>query len=147
MPGFIILHSDYHNNVISNFKLKQSDKASSYLMLVEKTSYHTCRETYHSIVKEENASLVWVASYLLLNYFWKCNHLSKTWLYIPDTFLSLLPLGGDIKVGIIDYIIKTLGDALTFGLLAIALRGKFERNIHGGHKGYVIIATSYFSCS
>jgi hypothetical protein len=66
---------------------------------------------------------------------------------IPDTFLSFLPLGGEIKVGIIDYIIKTLGGALTFGLLAIALRGKFERNIHGSHKGYVIITTSYFSCS
>jgi hypothetical protein len=42
-------------------------------------------------------------------------------------FLPLLSLGGDIKVGIIDYIIKIVGGALTFGLLAIALRRKFER--------------------
>jgi hypothetical protein len=51
MPGIIIVHSHYHNNGISNFKLNQSDKASSYLMLVEKTSCHTCRETYRSIGK------------------------------------------------------------------------------------------------
>ena len=42
-------------------------------------------------------------------------------------FLPLLPLGGDIKVGIIDYIIKIFGGALTFGLLIIAFRRKFER--------------------
>jgi uncharacterized protein YjbI with pentapeptide repeats len=42
-------------------------------------------------------------------------------------FLPLLSLGGEIKVGIIDYIIKIVGGVLTFGLLAIALRRKFER--------------------
>jgi pentapeptide repeat protein len=42
-------------------------------------------------------------------------------------FLPLLSIGGEIKVGIIDYIIKIVGGALTFGLLAIALRRKFER--------------------
>ncbi len=42
-------------------------------------------------------------------------------------FLPLLSLGGDIEVGIIDYIIKIFGGGLTFGLLAIALRRKFER--------------------
>jgi uncharacterized protein YjbI with pentapeptide repeats len=42
-------------------------------------------------------------------------------------FLPLLSLGGDIKVGIIDYIIKIVGGALTFGLLIIAFRRKFER--------------------
>jgi hypothetical protein len=41
-------------------------------------------------------------------------------------FLPLLP-AGDFKVGIIDYIIKIVGGALTFGLLLIALRRKFER--------------------
>jgi hypothetical protein len=35
--------------------------------------------------------------------------------------------GSEMKVGIIDYIIKMVGRALTFGLLAIALRRKFER--------------------
>jgi hypothetical protein len=33
----------------------------------------------------------------------------------------------DIKEGIIDFIIKIVGGALTFDLLAIALRRKFER--------------------
>jgi uncharacterized protein YjbI with pentapeptide repeats len=42
-------------------------------------------------------------------------------------FLPLLSLGGEIKVGIIDYIIKIFGGALTFGLLLIAFRRKFER--------------------
>jgi hypothetical protein len=42
-------------------------------------------------------------------------------------FLPLLSLGGDIKVGIIDYIIKIVGGALTFVLLGVALRRKFER--------------------
>jgi hypothetical protein len=43
-------------------------------------------------------------------------------------FLSLLSLGEDFKVGIImDYITKMVDGALTFGLLAIALRRKFER--------------------
>jgi uncharacterized membrane protein len=32
-----------------------------------------------------------------------------------------------IKVGVIDYIIKIVGGALTFGLLIIAFRRKFER--------------------
>jgi hypothetical protein len=36
-------------------------------------------------------------------------------------------LGGETKAGIIDYIIKIFGGGLTFVLLAIALRRKFER--------------------
>jgi hypothetical protein len=42
-------------------------------------------------------------------------------------FLPLLSLPGDIKVGVIDYVIKIVGGALTFGLLLIAFRRKFER--------------------
>jgi hypothetical protein len=42
-------------------------------------------------------------------------------------FLPLLSLPGDIKVGVMDYTIKIVGGALTFGLLIIALRRKFER--------------------
>jgi hypothetical protein len=41
-------------------------------------------------------------------------------------FLPLLPMG-DIKVGVIDYIIKIVGGAVTFGMIAIALRRRFER--------------------
>jgi hypothetical protein len=42
-------------------------------------------------------------------------------------FIPLLTLPSDIKVGMIDFIIKIVGGAVTFGLLAIALRRKFER--------------------
>jgi hypothetical protein len=42
-------------------------------------------------------------------------------------FLPFLSVGGETQVGIIDYIIKIFGGGLTFVLLAIALRRKFER--------------------
>jgi hypothetical protein len=55
------------------------------------------------------------------------NHLLRSFERSFADFLPLLPMGSEIKVGIIDYIIKIVGGALTFGLLAIALRRKFER--------------------
>jgi uncharacterized protein YjbI with pentapeptide repeats len=42
-------------------------------------------------------------------------------------FLPLLPMGNTVKIGLIDYIIKIVGGAITFGLVAIALRRRFER--------------------
>jgi hypothetical protein len=42
-------------------------------------------------------------------------------------FLPLLSLPSEIKVGVIDYMIKIVVGVLTFGLIAIALRRKFER--------------------
>ena len=42
-------------------------------------------------------------------------------------FIPLLSLGGETEVGMVDYIIKIFGGGLTFVLLAIALRRKFER--------------------
>jgi hypothetical protein len=42
-------------------------------------------------------------------------------------FIPLLPLGGNIKVGVIDYVIKIVGGAVTFGLILIAMRRRFER--------------------
>jgi hypothetical protein len=42
-------------------------------------------------------------------------------------FIPLFPLGEGIKVGVIDYVIKIVGRAVTFGLIAIALRRRFER--------------------
>ena len=55
------------------------------------------------------------------------NHLLRSFERSFADFLPLLPMGSEIKVGIIDYIIKIVGGDLTFGLLAIALRRKFER--------------------
>jgi hypothetical protein len=45
-------------------------------------------------------------------------------------FIPLLPSGSDIKIGLIDYVIKIVGGAVTFGLIAIALRRKFERKYY-----------------
>jgi hypothetical protein len=42
-------------------------------------------------------------------------------------FLPVLQLGSNVEVGLADYIFKILGAVLTFGLLAIALRRRFER--------------------
>ena len=58
---------------------------------------------------------------------WNNTHVLKAFERSLGDFLPLLPQGGDIKVGIVDFIIKIVGGALTFGLLAIALRRKFER--------------------
>jgi hypothetical protein len=45
---------------------------------------------------------------------------------VLQTF-PLLPLGEGIKIVAIDYVIKIVGEAVTFGLIAIALRRRFER--------------------
>ena len=41
--------------------------------------------------------------------------------------IPLLPSGSKVEIGLLDYVIKIAGGALTFGLIAIALRRKFER--------------------
>jgi uncharacterized protein YjbI with pentapeptide repeats len=45
-------------------------------------------------------------------------------------FIPLLPTGNDIKTGLIDYAIKIVGGAITFGFIIIALRRKFERKYY-----------------
>jgi hypothetical protein len=42
-------------------------------------------------------------------------------------FIPLLSLPSEVKIGLIDYVIKIVGGAVTFGLIAIALRRRFER--------------------
>jgi hypothetical protein len=42
-------------------------------------------------------------------------------------FLPLLSMPSDIRIGLSDYVIKIVGGAVTFGLIAIALRRRFER--------------------
>ena len=54
-------------------------------------------------------------------------HLLKAFERSIADFIPLLTLPSGIKVGVIDYIIKIVGGALTFGLLIIAFRRKFER--------------------
>jgi hypothetical protein len=42
-------------------------------------------------------------------------------------FLPILSMGDKIEVGLTDSIIKIVGGAVTFGLIAIYLRRRFER--------------------
>jgi len=42
-------------------------------------------------------------------------------------FLPLLSMPSDTKIGVIDFVVKIVGGALTFVLLGVALRRKFER--------------------
>ena len=42
-------------------------------------------------------------------------------------FLPIISLGSDIKVGIVDFIVKIVSSTLTFVLLGVTLRRKFER--------------------
>jgi hypothetical protein len=58
---------------------------------------------------------------------WNSTHLLRSFERSISDFLPLLPQGDDIKVGIVDFIIKILGGALTFVLLGVALRRKFKR--------------------
>jgi hypothetical protein len=44
-------------------------------------------------------------------------------------FIPLLPLGSDIKMGLVDYVIKIIG-VVIFGLIVIALRRRFERKYY-----------------
>ena len=41
--------------------------------------------------------------------------------------IPFLPSGNNVQIGLLDYAIKIVGGVLTFGLIAIALRRKFER--------------------
>ncbi len=54
-------------------------------------------------------------------------HWSKAFVRSLGDFLPLLSMPSDIKIGLADYIIKIVGGAVTFGLIAIALRRRFER--------------------
>ena len=54
-------------------------------------------------------------------------HLLKAFERSIADFIPLLPQPSGIKIGVIDYVIKIVGGALTFGLLIIAFRRKFER--------------------
>jgi len=57
------------------------------------------------------------------------NHLLKAFERSVVDFIPLLPVAGDIKMGLIDYILKIVG-AIIFGLIIIALRRRFERKYY-----------------
>lgn len=55
------------------------------------------------------------------------NYLERAFERSFADFLPFLSPPGDIRLGVIDYIVKIVGGVLTFGLLIISLRRKFER--------------------
>jgi hypothetical protein len=65
------------------------------------------------------------AYWILINH--NSNYLERAFERSLADFLPVLSLPTGINIGIIDYIIKIVGGVLTFALLAIALRRKFER--------------------
>jgi hypothetical protein len=67
------------------------------------------------------------ANFINVTQIWNNTHLMKAFERSIADFDPILSLGSDIKVGIIDYVVKIVGGGLTFGLLLIALRRKFER--------------------
>jgi len=54
-------------------------------------------------------------------------HILKAFERSLADFLPLLSMPSDTKIGIIDFIVKIVGGGLTFVLLGVALRRKFER--------------------
>ncbi|MFZ0897427.1 MAG: hypothetical protein WAZ77_23225 [Candidatus Nitrosopolaris sp.] len=68
-----------------------------------------------------------VSNFINVTQIWNNTHSLKAFERSLSDFFPLLSLGSDIKVGIIDFIVKIVGGALSFALLFIALRRKFER--------------------
>jgi hypothetical protein len=91
---------------------------------VEPSLYTTkCNPNVISDATMTNTSnFIGLCEYGIRNY----AHWSKAFERSLADFLPLLPTG-DFKMGLIDFVIKIIGGAVTFGLLAIALRRRFER--------------------
>jgi hypothetical protein len=68
-----------------------------------------------------------VSNFITTTQIFNDTHTLKAFERSLGDFLPTLSLTSDIKVGIIDYVVKIVGGALTFVLLAVALRRKFER--------------------
>jgi Pentapeptide repeats (9 copies) len=68
-----------------------------------------------------------VSNFITVAQIWNNTHSLKAFERSLIDFIPLLPSGSDVKMGLIDYVIKIVGGAVTFGLIAIALRRKFER--------------------
>jgi hypothetical protein len=58
---------------------------------------------------------------------WDSSHLQKAFERSLAEFLPLLSMPSNISIGVVDYVIKIVGGALTFVLVGIALGRKFER--------------------
>jgi hypothetical protein len=79
------------------------------------------------IFQFDNATNNMTSKFVGLDKFGEGTHWLKASERSIADFVPLLPLESSIPVGIIDYVIKIVGGAVTFGLIAIALRRRFER--------------------
>jgi uncharacterized protein YjbI with pentapeptide repeats len=68
-----------------------------------------------------------ISKFIGLNQLGNFTHWQKSFERTTGDFIPLLSTPSDIKIGLIDFIIKIIGGAITFGLIAIALRRRFER--------------------
>src|SRR5215207_6976966 len=68
----------------------------------------------------------YTSTFILLKNATNYAHWSKAFERSMADFLPILSMKEGVKVGIIDYVIKIIGGAVTFGLIAIALRRRFE---------------------
>ena len=68
-----------------------------------------------------------VDNFITVSQIFNNTHTLKAFERSLGDFLPTLSIASDVKVSIIDYVVKIVGGALTFVLLAIALRRKFER--------------------
>jgi hypothetical protein len=94
-------------------------------MVVPTLSTTVCNQKVISYATEEDSTSKFIG---LCGYgIGTGNHWLKAFERSIADFIPLLPLGGDIKVGVIDYVVKIVGGAVTFGLIAVALRRRFER--------------------
>ncbi|MGC2574506.1 MAG: hypothetical protein WA364_23585, partial [Candidatus Nitrosopolaris sp.] len=78
-------------------------------------------------IKPHNAQHEAVHNFITPNQISNNTHTLKAFERSLGDLLPTLSPANDIKIGIIDYVVKIVGGAFTFVLLAVALRRKFER--------------------
>jgi hypothetical protein len=78
-------------------------------------------------VKIKTIATCVVANFINVTQVSNNTHTLKAFERSLSDFLPLLNPPSNIKAGVIDFIVKIVGGALTFVLLGVALRRKFER--------------------
>jgi hypothetical protein len=80
-----------------------------------------------SFLAAKESSSDFMANFTGFSNFGNGTHLLKSFERSYVDFLPFLTLQSNVKIGILDYLVKIVGGALTFGFLIIALRRRFER--------------------
>jgi Pentapeptide repeats (9 copies) len=81
----------------------------------------------HFLINSSSSLYNSTSHFVYLNQAGNSTHWQKAFERAMGDFIPLLSLPSEVKIGLIDYVIKIVGGAVTFGLIAIALRRKFER--------------------